>query len=60
MPNFCRAPNNETYSCMSTLLNSTPRSLLTMTGRVPARKGHLANARLTSECLRPRQGSSST
>eukprot|EP00969_Alexandrium_andersonii_P214535 9474569-Alexandrium_andersonii.AAC.1 len=24
MPNFCRAPNSETYSCMSTLLNSTP------------------------------------
>eukprot|EP00969_Alexandrium_andersonii_P299827 13255038-Alexandrium_andersonii.AAC.1 len=60
MPNFCRAPSNETYSCMSTILNSTPRSLLTMIGRVPARKRHLANARLTSERLRLRQGSSST
>eukprot|EP00969_Alexandrium_andersonii_P327582 14475944-Alexandrium_andersonii.AAC.1 len=31
-----------------------------MTGSVPARKRHLANALLTSACLRPRQGSSST
>eukprot|EP00969_Alexandrium_andersonii_P003074 132768-Alexandrium_andersonii.AAC.1 len=45
---------------MSTLLNSTSRSLLTMTGRVPARKRRLANARRTSECLRPRRGSIGT
>eukprot|EP00969_Alexandrium_andersonii_P150383 6649960-Alexandrium_andersonii.AAC.1 len=31
-----------------------------MTGRIPARKRHLAKARLTSERPRPRQGSSST